>query len=103
MCCCVCRRCRHLCIPYSVIAGVLALSVVVLSATDPPRPPLPWLSPTIGPSGEPSDDDDNEDPTGEPCLQAVHHGIFVVLVVPICLRHRRHWCRPPEMPLSQLV
>ena len=28
----------------------------------------------------------------------LHHDVFVVLVVPNCLRHRRRWCRPPEIP-----
>ena len=65
----VCRRCRHLCIPCSVVAVVLALSVVLSSATDPPRLPLTRLSPTIGPpSGEPSDDNINDDPASEPRL-----------------------------------
>jgi hypothetical protein len=64
----VCRRCRQLCIPCSVVAVVLALSMVLLSATDPPRLPLTRLSPTIGPSGEPSDDNVNDDPAGEPRL-----------------------------------
>ena len=86
-----------------IVAIVLALSVVISSATDPPRLPLPRLSPMIGPSGKPSDDDNNDDPAGKPCLPAVHHGIFVVLVVPTCLRHRHHRCRPPEMPLSKSV
>jgi hypothetical protein len=90
-------------VPLVVVTIVLALSVVISSATDPPRLLLPRLSPMIGPSGKPSDDDDNDDPAGKPCLPAVHHGIFVVLVVPTCLRHRRHRCRPPEMPLSKLV
>ena len=67
-CCCVCRRCCHLCIPYSVVVVVLTLSVVVSSATDPPSLPLPRLSPTIGPSGEPSDNDVNDDPAGKPRL-----------------------------------
>ena len=67
-CCCVCRRCRHLCIPYSVVAVVLTLSVVVSSVTDPPSLPLPRLSPTIGPLGEPSDNDVNNDPAGKPRL-----------------------------------
>ena len=66
MCCCVCRHCCHLCIPCSVVAVVLALSVVVSSTTDLPRLPLPQLSPTIGPSGEPSDNDINNDPAGKP-------------------------------------
>ena len=45
-------RCRHRCIPRSV-AVVFAPSVIISSATDPPRPPSPWSSPTIGASGEP--------------------------------------------------
>jgi len=40
-------RCSHRCIPRSVVAVVLALSVIVSSATDPPHPPSPRLSPTI--------------------------------------------------------
>ena len=67
VCCCVCRRCCHLCIPCSVVAVVLTLSVVISSTTDLPRLPLPQLSPTIGPSGEPSDNNVNDDPAGEPC------------------------------------
>jgi len=39
MCCCVCRCCRHLCIPCSIIAGILTLSEVVSYKTDPPRLP----------------------------------------------------------------
>ena len=66
-------------------------------------PALARLSPMIGPSGKPSDDDDNDDPAGKLCLPAVHHGIFDVLVVPTCLRHRLNRFRPPEMPLSKLV
>ena len=76
----------------------------------PPRLPLPQLSQTIGASGEPSDDDDKDDPTGEHRLLAgrasqhqLHHDVFVVLVIPNCLRHRRHRCRPPKMPISKLV
>ena len=45
-------RCGHRRIPRS-IAVVFAPSVIVLSATDPPRPPSPRSSPTIGASGEP--------------------------------------------------
>ena len=45
-------HCGHRRIPRS-IAVVFAPSVIVLSATDPPRPPSPWSSPTIGASGEP--------------------------------------------------
>ena len=45
-------RCRHIRIPCSV-AVVFAPSVIVSSATDPPRPPSPQSSPTIGASGEP--------------------------------------------------
>jgi hypothetical protein len=44
--------------------------VVIPSTTDPPRLPLPLLLPTIGLSGEPSIDDNNKDPAGEPCLPA---------------------------------
>ena len=69
-CCCVCRCWRHLCIPCSNVAIILALSVVIPSTTDPPRLPLTRLLPTSGPSGEPSNDDNNDDPTGEPCLPA---------------------------------
>ena len=39
--------------PRFVVAIVFALSVIISSATDPPRPPSPWSSPTIGASGEP--------------------------------------------------
>ena len=67
MCCCVCRRCCHLCIPCSVVPVVLALSVVVSSMADLPRLPLPQLSPTMGPSSKPSDNDVNNNPAGEPC------------------------------------
>jgi len=66
-------------------------------------PALPQLSLTIGPSGEPLNDNDNDDPTGEPRLPEVHHGIFVMLVIPTCLRHRVHRCCPPKMTLSKLV
>ena len=66
-CCCVYGRCRHLCIPCFVVAVVLTPSVVVSSTTDLPRLPLPWLLTTIGPSGELSDNDVNNDPAGEPC------------------------------------
>ena len=45
-------RCGHQRIPRSV-AVVFAPSVIVSSATDPPRLPSPWSSPTIGASGEP--------------------------------------------------
>ena len=68
--CCVCRSCHHLCIPCSAVAVILTLSMVVPSATDPPRLPLPQLLLTICLSGEPSNDNDNEDPAGEPCLPA---------------------------------
>ncbi len=44
-------RCRHRRIPRSV-AVVFAPSVIVSSATDPPRPPSPRSLPTIGASGE---------------------------------------------------
>ena len=47
---CSCRR--HQRIPRSVVAVVLAPSVIVSSAMDPPRPPSPQSSPTIGASGE---------------------------------------------------
>ena len=33
----------------------------------------------------------------------LHHGVFVVLVVPTCLCHCRHRCRSLEMPLSKSV
>jgi len=46
-------RCHHRRIPRSVVAVVLAPSVIVSSATDPPHPPSPRSSPTIGASGEP--------------------------------------------------
>ena len=46
------RRC-HRRIPRSVVAAVIAPSVIVSSATDPPRPPSPQSSPAIGASGEP--------------------------------------------------
>ena len=46
-------RCGHRRIPRSVVAAIVAPSVIVLSATDPPRPPLPRSLPTIGASGEP--------------------------------------------------
>ena len=45
-------------------------SVVVSSATDPSCLLLPRLSPTIGALDEPSDEDDNDDPAGEPRLLA---------------------------------
>ena len=48
-----CSRCCHRRIPRSVVAVVFAPSVIVSSATDPPRPPSPRSSPTIGASGEP--------------------------------------------------
>jgi hypothetical protein len=63
-------HCRNLCIPCSTIAVGLTLSVVVSATTDPPRLPLPPLLPTIGRSGEQLDDDDINDPTGEPRLLA---------------------------------
>jgi hypothetical protein len=66
MCCCVSRRCCHLCIPCSVVPVVLALSVFVSSMADLPCLPLPQLSLTMGPSGEPSDNDVNNNPVGEP-------------------------------------
>jgi hypothetical protein len=46
-------RYRHRRIARSVVAVVFAPSVIVLSATDPPRPPSPRSSPTIGALGEP--------------------------------------------------
>ena len=48
-----CSRCCHRRIPRSVVAVVFAPSVIVSSATDPPRPPSPRSSPTIGASGKP--------------------------------------------------
>ncbi len=45
-------RCGHRRIPRSV-AVVFAPSVIILSSTDPPRPPSPWSLPTIGTLGEP--------------------------------------------------
>ncbi len=46
-------RCRHRRIPRSIVAIVFAPSVIVSSVTDPPRPPSPRSSPTIGASGKP--------------------------------------------------
>ena len=46
-------HCRHRRIPRSVVAAIVAPSVIVSSATDPPCPPLPRSSPAIGASGEP--------------------------------------------------
>jgi len=31
----------------------------------------------------------------------LHHDVFVVLIIPTCLRHRRCRCRPPKMPFSK--
>ena len=49
----VCSGCRHQRIPRSVVAIIIAPSVIVSSTTDPPRPPSPQSSPTMGASGEP--------------------------------------------------
>ena len=46
-------RCRHRRIPRSVVAVVFAPSVILLPTTNPPHPPSPRSSPTIGASGEP--------------------------------------------------
>jgi len=46
-------RCRHRRMPRSVVAIVFAPSMIVSSATDSPRLPSPWSSPTIGASGKP--------------------------------------------------
>ncbi len=45
--------CGHRRIPSSVVAAVVTPSVIVSSATDPPRSPSPRSSPAIGASGEP--------------------------------------------------
>ena len=55
----------------------------------------------IGPSGEPSDDDDNDDPVGGACLPLGRAS--QTSTAPTCLHHPRHRCHPLEMPLSKLV
>ena len=58
--------CPHVVVCIGIV--VTTVSVVVPSAMDPTRLPLPRLLPAIGPSGKPLDNDDNNDHTGEPCL-----------------------------------
>ena len=49
----ICSRCCHRRIPRSVVAAVVAPSMIFSSAEDPPRPLSPRSSPAIGASGEP--------------------------------------------------
>ncbi len=85
--------CQHQPNPRSVISKILAQSVIVSYATDPPRPPSPRSSPTNGASGKPQavDNDDNASPS---------QSILNIDCVTLCLH-----CHPPppEMPFTKLA
>ena len=99
-CWCVCSHCHHLCIPCFIVVIVLAPSVVILSAMDLPRLPLPWMSPTIGTSSEPSEGDNNDNPAGEPYLLVGRAS--QTLTAPWCLCHARRPYLSPSLSSSVL-
>ena len=83
-------RCRHQRIPRSVVAVILTPSVIVLSTTDPPHPPSPRSTPTIGTSGEP----------WTTTTMACPHRASRTLTASRCLLHARRPCWSPSSALS---